>query len=182
MIKTSILGLVILLFAGMTAKSQVKIRFDISFTEPQAHYTEVEMNISGLVKDYIDIKMPVWAPGSYLVREFAKSVEGFGATANGIRSEFEKVKHLEGIAIYGDNIIRLRIVIELLKRNVKKGLITLSVEDYKEIGYKVLRTDPSLLKSSEDIIVDGVNNWVPSMLLIPLYEDVPTKYRGKIRD
>ncbi|ACU05918.1 hypothetical protein [Pedobacter heparinus] len=108
--------------------------------------------------------------------------EGKYVIFHGIRSEFEKVKHLEGIAIYGDNIIRLRIVIELLKRNVKKGLITLSVEDYKEIGYKVLRTDPSLLKSSEDIIVDGVNNWVPSMLLIPLYEDVPTKYRGKIRD
>ncbi|MBB5438704.1 putative metalloprotease with PDZ domain [Pedobacter sp. AK017] len=92
MIKTSILGLVILLFAGMTAKSQVKIRFDISFTEPQAHYTEVEMNISGLVKDYIDIKMPVWAPGSYLVREFAKSVEGFGATANGKILKHEKVR------------------------------------------------------------------------------------------
>ena len=26
--------------------------------------------------------MPVWAPGSYLIREFAKSVEGFSSESN----------------------------------------------------------------------------------------------------
>jgi predicted metalloprotease with PDZ domain len=92
MIKTSLLALVILLLVGMTAKSQVKIGFEVSFIEPQAHYAEVEMNISGLVKDYIDVKMPVWTPGSYLVREFSKSIEGFAATANGKAVKYEKVR------------------------------------------------------------------------------------------
>lgn len=92
MVKTSLLGLVILLAAGMTAKSQVKVGFEVSFKEPQAHYAEVEMTISGLVKDYVDVKMPVWAPGSYLVREFSKSVEGFAATANGKALKYEKVR------------------------------------------------------------------------------------------
>lgn len=90
--RTSLLGLVILLSVGMTAKSQVKIGFEVSFKEPQAHYAEVEMNISGLAKDYVDVKMPVWAPGSYLVREFSKSVEGFSATANGKAVRYEKVR------------------------------------------------------------------------------------------
>ncbi len=90
--KTSILGLVALLSISMTAKSQVKIGFEVSFKEPQAHYAEVEMNISGINRDYIDVKMPVWAPGSYLVREFAKNVEGFTATAGGKAVKFEKVK------------------------------------------------------------------------------------------
>ena len=75
--KKSLFGVVILLSLGLTAKSQVKIGFEVSFTEPQAHYAEVEMNISGINKDYVDVKMPVWAPGSYLVREFSKNVEGF---------------------------------------------------------------------------------------------------------
>ena len=57
--------------------AQEKIAFKVSFSEPQAHYAEVEMEISGLKEDYIDLKMPVWTPGSYLVREFAKNVEGF---------------------------------------------------------------------------------------------------------
>lgn len=76
----------------MTSRSQVKVGFEVSFTEPQAHYVEMEMNISGLTKEYVDVKMPVWAPGSYLVREFAKNVEGFSASANGKPVRFEKVR------------------------------------------------------------------------------------------
>ncbi len=76
----------------MTAKSQVKIGFEVSFIEPQAHYAEVEMTISGVVKDYVDVKMPVWTPGSYLIREFSKSVEGFAATSNGKALRHEKVR------------------------------------------------------------------------------------------
>jgi predicted metalloprotease with PDZ domain len=90
--KKSIAGLVILLSVGMTARSQVKVGFEVSFKEPQAHYVEMEMTISGLAKDYVDVKMPVWAPGSYLVREFAKSVEYFSATAGCKHLKFEKVK------------------------------------------------------------------------------------------
>jgi len=90
--KNTILGLAVLLFTSMSMQAQVKIGFEISFIEPQAHYAEVEMNISGLTKDYIDLKMPVWAPGSYLVREFARNVEGFSATAGGKPAKFEKVR------------------------------------------------------------------------------------------
>jgi len=87
-----IIGLILLLSMSMTADSQVKIDFEVSFKEPQAHYVEVAMNISGLTTEYVDVKMPVWAPGSYLVREFSKSVEGFGATAGGKDLKFEKVR------------------------------------------------------------------------------------------
>jgi len=91
-IKKSILGLVLLLTCIMAAKAQVKIGFEVSFKEPQAHYAEVQMNISGLAKDYVDVKMPVWTPGSYLVREFEKSVEEFKATAGGKTAKVEKVR------------------------------------------------------------------------------------------
>lgn len=50
------------------------------------------MNISGWAKDYVDVKMPVWTPGSYLVREFEKSVEEFNATAGGKPVKVEKVR------------------------------------------------------------------------------------------
>ncbi|WP_316805821.1 peptidase M61 [Pedobacter agri] len=91
-IKKSILSLVLLLTSIMAAKAQVKIAFEVSFKEPQAHYAEVQMNISGLAKDYVDVKMPVWTPGSYLVREFEKSVEEFKATAGGKQVKVEKVR------------------------------------------------------------------------------------------
>ncbi|RZK49718.1 MAG: M61 family peptidase [Pedobacter sp.] len=91
-IKKSILGFVFLITMAMSLKAQVKVGFEISFIEPQAHYAEIEMNISGVAaKNYVDVKMPVWTPGSYLVREFSKSVEGFGAEVSGKEVKSEKV-------------------------------------------------------------------------------------------
>ena len=87
-----LLGIALLVTFTMTVKSQVKIGFEVSFIEPQAHYAEVEMNMSGLsAKNYIDLKMPVWTPGSYLIREYAKNVEGFTATANGKVAKVQKI-------------------------------------------------------------------------------------------
>jgi predicted metalloprotease with PDZ domain len=100
--KKILIGIVLLLSLSMTAKSEVKISFEISFTEPQAHYADVEMNISGVNKEYVDVKMPVWAPGSYLVREFSKNVEGFNATSGGKALRFEKVRK-NTWRIYGGN-------------------------------------------------------------------------------
>jgi predicted metalloprotease with PDZ domain len=106
--KKSIITLVLLLSLGMTARSQVKIGFEVCFTEPQAHYAEVEMNISGINKEYVDIKMPVWAPGSYLVREFSKFVEGFKATTQGKALRFEKVRK-NTWRVYGSGAKQLKI-------------------------------------------------------------------------
>lgn len=61
------------------AVSQPRIHFEVSFKEPQAHYAEIVMKIENLQRDFIDVKMPVWTPGSYLVREYAKNVEGLEA-------------------------------------------------------------------------------------------------------
>jgi len=91
-IKKLILGLTILFSMTMSAKAQVSTHFEVSFKEPQAHYAEVAMNISGIAgKGYVDVKMPVWTPGSYLVREFAKSVEGFHAQVNNQAVKSEKI-------------------------------------------------------------------------------------------
>lgn len=70
----------------------MKVSYEVSFKEPQAHYADVEMDLSGLSKPYIDVKMPVWAPGSYLVREFSKNVEGFSAADSKKQLRFEKLK------------------------------------------------------------------------------------------
>ena len=52
------------------------IHFELSFSEPQAHYVDVQMIIENFEDHpYLDIKMPVWAPGSYLIREYSKNVE-----------------------------------------------------------------------------------------------------------
>ncbi len=75
-----------------TVSAQEKIAFKISFSEPQAHYADVEIEISGNREENLDLKMPVWTPGSYLIREFAKNVETFEAfDGNGKSLSSEKI-------------------------------------------------------------------------------------------
>lgn len=76
-IRTNLLALMTMVTTSAIAAPTIE--FEVSFKEPQAHYAEVSMEISGFRKDYIDVKMPVWTPGSYLVREYAKHVEGVEA-------------------------------------------------------------------------------------------------------
>jgi len=77
--------------SGQTSGS-VNISYTVTFPEAQAHYAEVEMNITGLHQKTLDLKMPVWTPGSYLVREFSKNVETFTAEAKGKAIEAKKVR------------------------------------------------------------------------------------------
>jgi len=51
-----------------------QVDYTLRMSKPQNHYFEVEMVVSDVKSAEFEIKMPVWAPGSYLIREFAKNV------------------------------------------------------------------------------------------------------------
>lgn len=57
------------------------IEYNVSMPKPHTHYFEVEIQLKNYDEDFVDFKMPVWTPGSYLVREYAKNVEGFSAVS-----------------------------------------------------------------------------------------------------
>ena len=85
-IKLATLISILLFFMDTTtsnAANAVQISYLVTFPEAQAHYADVEMNISGLNQNTLDLKMPVWTPGSYLIREFSKNVESFSASSDG---------------------------------------------------------------------------------------------------
>jgi predicted metalloprotease with PDZ domain len=60
--------------------------YEVSMLDPANHYFDVKMTVDlnnkAFGNEFIEVKMPVWTPGSYLVREFARNVEGLTA-ANG---------------------------------------------------------------------------------------------------
>lgn len=58
------------------------IAYELKMSEPHTHYFEVRMEVSGNSAAELNLKMPVWTPGSYLVREFARHVEGVRAIDN----------------------------------------------------------------------------------------------------
>lgn len=56
------------------------ISYTLSFPAPQTHYLEVEARVPADGQPAIDLVMAVWTPGSYLIREFSRNVEGLTAT------------------------------------------------------------------------------------------------------
>ncbi|MBK6725486.1 MAG: M61 family metallopeptidase [Acidobacteria bacterium] len=62
-----------------------EISYTVSMPKPATHLLEVEMRVSwAQMPDQTELKMPVWTPGSYLVREYARHVQAFVAKdANG---------------------------------------------------------------------------------------------------
>ena len=49
-----------------------KISYLLKMPRPQNHYFQVEMQVEQLKQKTATVKLPVWAPGSYLVREFSR--------------------------------------------------------------------------------------------------------------
>lgn len=65
----------------LTIRTQADgVRYSLAFPEPHTHYVEVEMEVKPDRRGALDFRMPVWAPGSYLVREFGRHVESFQAS------------------------------------------------------------------------------------------------------
>lgn len=61
------------------AQKNQSISYSLSFPNPQTHYIDVEMKIENIDNKELEIILPVWAPGSYLIREFSKNLEGLSA-------------------------------------------------------------------------------------------------------
>ena len=98
-IALSVTTLVLLAGSAVPAQTGGPLASDISFTvsmsKPYTHLLEVEMRVqipaNLQVPNESDLVMPVWTPGSYLVREFERHVQDFAADANGRALDWTKV-------------------------------------------------------------------------------------------
>src|SRR5262252_3289884 len=56
-----------------------QVRYTLSMPDPNSHLLHVKMEVRGAPGGSTDFVMPVWTPGSYKVRDFAKNVQDFSA-------------------------------------------------------------------------------------------------------
>jgi predicted metalloprotease with PDZ domain len=92
------LTLLIFVFATIaTAQTpSPEIAFSVSFSGPHTHLFNIALGVkhgpTGNIPTEERLVMPVWTPGSYLVREFERHVQDFEATAaNGQPLKWEKI-------------------------------------------------------------------------------------------
>jgi hypothetical protein len=72
MSKNKFIAATILLFGSMTLTAQNMLNYTIEIIKPETHYAKVKISTKAQ-DDQLHFVMPSWAPGSYLMREFAKA-------------------------------------------------------------------------------------------------------------
>jgi Predicted protease with the C-terminal PDZ domain len=65
--------------ANRDADAETNISYTVSMSKPHTHLLEVEMRLRRPSTRITDLMMPVWTPGSYLVREYERHVQEFAA-------------------------------------------------------------------------------------------------------
>lgn len=55
------------------------IHYQVAMPQPESHLFEITLHLKGWQLPLLDLKLPVWTPGSYLVREYAKHLQDFSA-------------------------------------------------------------------------------------------------------
>ncbi len=96
--------------ASAPASDLSAINYTLRFTDATQHYLDVEADIPTDGQAVLTLFMPVWTPGSYLVREYARSIIELTATsANGAALATEKsAKNRWSITTQGADRVRVR--------------------------------------------------------------------------
>lgn len=66
------------------------IHYHVAMPQPETHLFEVTLHLTNYTLPILDLKLPVWTPGSYLVREYAKQLQDF--TANSFQESLQARK------------------------------------------------------------------------------------------
>jgi predicted metalloprotease with PDZ domain len=108
----------------MDTNTQLNISYTLSFPQAQTHYMEVVMEIRNITQPYINLKMPVWTPGSYLVREYAKNLEGLTAWQGDAIVPFKKTsKNTWHIPLNGAGKVKVKYSLYCFEVSVRTNFV-----------------------------------------------------------
>lgn len=99
--KKAFLWLPAFVLAAFSAYAQPRLAYELRFEQPHTHYVEVQMTISNLDETETEVHLPVWTPGSYLIREFARNVDSFRAAAAGKNLPTQKTSKTSWLIKHG---------------------------------------------------------------------------------
>ena len=74
-----------------TKQTAPTIHYQVAMPKPETHLFEVTLRLVGYLSPILDLKLPVWTPGSYLVREYAKHLQYFAAFTNDKPLSWQKI-------------------------------------------------------------------------------------------
>ncbi len=68
-----------------------QITYTIAMPQPHTHLYQVQIVVAGLNDSVVDFMLPSWTPGSYMIREYARHVQEFRASAGSTALSWQKI-------------------------------------------------------------------------------------------
>ncbi len=65
------------------SSSAFTLEYSVAMPQPESHLFEITLQVRNWRADALNLKMPVWTPGSYLVREYSRHLQGFRVSGEG---------------------------------------------------------------------------------------------------
>jgi predicted metalloprotease with PDZ domain len=104
------LFLILILIENMVfSQNNVTIQYTLKIQEPASHIFEVDILFSNIHENYLDVKLPVWRPGRYLIFDFSSGVFDFNAfNVDSAKLKWKKIdKATWRIELNSNNSIRI---------------------------------------------------------------------------
>jgi predicted metalloprotease with PDZ domain len=154
------------------------IRYALTFPAPHTHYLEVRADVPTSGQDTIELLMAVWTPGSYLVREFARHVEGVAAEGpTGVTLAVKKsAKNRWRIATGGAPAITVTYRVYCREMSVRTNWI--------EAGFAMLNGAPTFLTLADqtprphEVTIVPASGWARSITALAEGDGGPHRYRA----
>lgn len=154
------------------------LRYTLSFPAPHTHYVEVTVSVPTSRRLSVDLMMAVWTPGSYLIREYARHVEGVAAvTPEGRELVAEKTaKNRWKIATGGAPSITLAYRVYGREMSVRTNWI--------EAGFAFLNGAATFITLADattrphEVTIAPARGWTRSLTGLPS-GDGPHQYRAE---
>src|SRR6187401_319904 len=142
------------------------IQYTVAFPAPHTHYVEITAVVPTSRRPTVELMMAVWTPGSYLVREFERNVEGVVATASGRALTVEKSdKNRWRITTTGASTIEVRYRVYGREMSVRTNWI--------DAGFALLNGAPTFLTLTDglarphDVTIVPAQGWSKSFTAMP---------------
>lgn len=154
----------------MVSELQAELTYKISIDNPNSHYAQVDITLTGIKTKTAEFKMPVWTPGSYMVREFEKNIDRV-AVKSGKGKISKKDKSTWVLDLMGETSVTISYPIYCFEQSVRTSYIDndhafllltsclMYVEGYKNGGQLNLNFPAAWTKVSTTLESAGNNTY-----------------------
>src|SRR5437867_3908157 len=60
----------------------VRVEYTLTITDPLSHLSDIQVDVSGIRSDTVDVALPAWSPGLYFILNYARNIQRFDAVSS----------------------------------------------------------------------------------------------------